>query len=362
MANIYNSFLIKEIKQELKNRKKRLSFYSIFWHRIYWGMMMLIILLGSMFLLPPFLKTMEQLISQIWNLDSDKALLPDFFGGLCGILVGFLIDAIVFQKIQDLRKYNAIVKSINTEFKDLVEKTLDKHFETTIAGSGDINKVRDDILKVLVDESFKSQNDICKKEPSTALDSYINILNGDCVDDILEHKIESLSMVGLDMGVLDVVVSDPENISLFYNLPTYLMIEEKGNILRALLILQDICQDLTECTKDEDDKTVQNNFIDNIGDIFDLLIRISDFTSTSIGCEDDIHYGFRIVCNILLHDKQIKNDKELKKELKKYCIKMIKTSPKVVYFILPRKLCDELMLPRKMKTLLNEKENVIDII
>ena len=52
--------------------------------------------------------------------------LPDFLGGMVGILVGFFLEWLIFEKIKNLSKYRTIISCLKLEF-DKILGTIKQH-------------------------------------------------------------------------------------------------------------------------------------------------------------------------------------------------------------------------------------------
>ena len=52
--------------------------------------------------------------------------LPDFLGGMVGILAGFILEWLVFEKIKNLSKYRTIISCLKIEFEKILDTLKDK--------------------------------------------------------------------------------------------------------------------------------------------------------------------------------------------------------------------------------------------
>lgn len=66
----------------------------------------------------------EQTESGQSGLGFNLEVLPDFFGSMAGILVGFILEWLIFEKIKNLSKYQTTISCLNIEFKKILQ-TLD---------------------------------------------------------------------------------------------------------------------------------------------------------------------------------------------------------------------------------------------
>ncbi len=75
-----------------------------------------------------FVVSIYALLKQVINVDnwgaiavpSSENLLPDFLGGMAGILIGFFLEWLVFEKIKHMSKYKAILASLKIEFDKIL--------------------------------------------------------------------------------------------------------------------------------------------------------------------------------------------------------------------------------------------------
>lgn len=65
----------------------------------------------------------EQTESGQSGLGFNLEVLPDFFGSMAGILVGFILEWLIFEKIKNLSKYRTIITCLKIEF-DKIEMLL----------------------------------------------------------------------------------------------------------------------------------------------------------------------------------------------------------------------------------------------
>lgn len=65
----------------------------------------------------------EQTESGQSGLGFNLGVLPDFFGSMAGILVGFILEWLIFEKIKNLSKYQTMISCLYIEF-DKIRQTL----------------------------------------------------------------------------------------------------------------------------------------------------------------------------------------------------------------------------------------------
>ena len=142
-----------------KNENKKYQYYSIGWHQFALVIWMVFIALLLIFGLSLFVGGLECVYREEWprwgyiqteeseggsessggdaqteesegesessvwlfNLD----VLPDFLGGMAGILAGFILEWLVFEKIKNLSKYKTIISCLKIEFEKDLETLRD---------------------------------------------------------------------------------------------------------------------------------------------------------------------------------------------------------------------------------------------
>ena len=117
-GNSYERDIEKISKADAAERK----FYSLFWHRVYLWTLLILISVACAFVFPLVLKWFYHLLvdNGVWGFDAEDAgLLPDFLGGLCGILIAALLDSFIISRMEHLKKYEALVNVLNEEIKSI---------------------------------------------------------------------------------------------------------------------------------------------------------------------------------------------------------------------------------------------------
>lgn len=168
--------------------------------------------------IPPIAETGQE--------DNALSVLPDFLGGLCGIIIGFLFDLLFIEKIRKISRYKFLSSSVNREFS-VILKTIANECSTE--------------FKLFLD----SVKDAAKM--GAHLPDGITIDNNGTIK-CVEHAEESQkacfkqiqSICGrwfseeqeLQRWDLDDIVTNVENDALFYRLP--FMIGLKGKMTESL--------------------------------------------------------------------------------------------------------------------------------
>lgn len=123
-----------------QNANKELRYYSITAHQLVLVSWLIIISLLLIFIFSLFIGGIERLYQEwdgMWaaevngesstsGLGFNLGVLPDFLGGMIGILVGFFLEWLIFEKIKNLSKYRTIISCLNLEFEKIKE-VLDLH-------------------------------------------------------------------------------------------------------------------------------------------------------------------------------------------------------------------------------------------
>lgn len=116
---------------------KEFRYYSITAHQIVLVIWLLIISLFLIFIFSLFIGGIERLYQEwdwMWTGEDNResgtsgvgfnlGVLPDFLGGMVGILVGFFLEWLIFEKIKNLSKYRTIISCLKIEF-DKIEMLL----------------------------------------------------------------------------------------------------------------------------------------------------------------------------------------------------------------------------------------------
>ena len=381
----------------MKQKKEgRLSYYSVWGHRIFLAICLLVVFIICIFVFPWILKLIYSFFSKIPGFFvgnsceiNELSLLPDFLGGLCGILVGVFLDATIVSRWIHLKKYTSLLGILNQEFDEI--KKLEKKWS--------VEKCLQAVKKNIYNKKFKSSYEEKKKNLTAKqiqqlkkneclikkiyeeqekegkfyeyldellinykpdfekdyVDLYDN-LKGDSTssfdcnnmnefyqkfDDYINLDINEFHP--LKLRVLPQILNS-DNISIFYNLPRYLWLEEKGNFAKKLLDIQATVEDFNY--EYEQNKVIRLLLLYN-----ELLIRINDIQSVT--GPKYVNQSFKCMFG---HLKR-KEDHEIKQELRKYDIKIsscfcfgnytykhIKIPDYLVeLFDLPKKMCLKLL-------------------
>lgn len=120
-----------------ENVNKEFRYYSITAHQIVLVIWLIIISLLLIFIFSLFIGGIERLYQEwdwMWTGEDNResgtsrvgfnlGVLPDFLGGMVGILVGFFLEWLIFEKIKNLSKYRTIITCLKIEF-DKIEMLL----------------------------------------------------------------------------------------------------------------------------------------------------------------------------------------------------------------------------------------------
>lgn len=118
--------------EELNKNYIKPKYYNILAHRIVLILWLLIVAALFIFVFSLCVGGIELLYhdkwGSLWTEDAETGklnlgVLPDFLGGMAGILVGFFLEWVIFEKIKNLSKYQAILSCLEIEFKK-IKKTL----------------------------------------------------------------------------------------------------------------------------------------------------------------------------------------------------------------------------------------------
>lgn len=120
-----------------ENVNKEFRYYSITAHQIVLVIWLIIISMLLIFIFSLFIGGIERLYQEwdgMWTCEDNResgtsgvgfnlGVLPDFLGGMVGILVGFFLEWLIFEKIKNLSKYRTIISCLKIEF-DKIEMLL----------------------------------------------------------------------------------------------------------------------------------------------------------------------------------------------------------------------------------------------
>ena len=135
------------------NENKKYQYYSIGWHQFVLMIWMVLIAVLSIFGFSLLVGLVEHIYhgwTDVWTSEGNPesgqgcgfnlGVLPDFLGGMAGILAGFFLDWLVFKKIKNLSKYKTIISCLKIEFE--------KDLETLRAMKG--NKINEIVIDDIV--------------------------------------------------------------------------------------------------------------------------------------------------------------------------------------------------------------------
>lgn len=198
-------------------KEDKIKYYRATWIQITYGIDIILVFLMCILGFPLFLKLIFCLFSEWTWIDSEIAkdvsifnLLPDFLGGLVGILVGFIIGEVFIDKIKYLSKYKALRALLIKEFQDILNGPKD-YISSEINVKRDIDtfdanfaKFKQAIVKTYLNIEY----------PSAQVDAIKP-------DEFFDDKLKSVMLdLEFQLFVLDDVVNSAENDVLFYYLPT----------------------------------------------------------------------------------------------------------------------------------------------
>ena len=125
------------IEENSKNLEYKIRSYNIWAHRIVlllWLLVIAAILIFCFSLVVGWIEYAYRGWTDVWTSEEQAGhaqsgwgfnlgVLPDFLGGMVGILVGFFLEWLIFEKIKNLSKYQTIISCLKIEF-DKIEILL----------------------------------------------------------------------------------------------------------------------------------------------------------------------------------------------------------------------------------------------
>lgn len=113
-----------------KNNEKK-NYYSVNGHRgtiIFWVIVAFIV---CCLVFPWIIAVFNWIFKQWgWSLDSQNVLnlelIPDFLGGLCGVIIGFIIEGVLISKLKILTKYAGMIQPLCEELRSIKELLFDR--------------------------------------------------------------------------------------------------------------------------------------------------------------------------------------------------------------------------------------------
>lgn len=225
------------------------------------SVIMVVVFFAFMFAFPLLLKWVYGIFAngKIWNMippvveagreDNTLSVLPDFLGGLCGIIIGFLFDIWFIEKIRKISRYKFLSSSVNREFNQVLNS---------------INNACNGKLQHLIASSEKAakENESLPKGISIVENKihYDENLSGDIriIKDFCKKQ-------EINRWDLDDIVTNVENDAIFYRLP--FMIGLKGKMTECLHVING-------CILRFNDSDDENEMVN---ELLSILINIHKF-------------------------------------------------------------------------------------
>lgn len=119
-------------KDKQNKQNEEIKHYSVFWHRAVLIAYLILIFCISTVVIPWILKLVYSLFSTWEGFSGELAagdsseylmLLPDFFGGLFGILIATLLDSIIVARLIHLKRYDALTSVLWAELDEIRSMT-----------------------------------------------------------------------------------------------------------------------------------------------------------------------------------------------------------------------------------------------
>lgn len=112
----------------IDEEKPDLHYYNVKKHQIIIWILIGVTFLVAVFGIPWVIGFVKWVFSWIplWQKDTtvegfDLGVLPDFLGGMVGILVGFLMEWLLFSQLKTLSKYKAFLLSLDLELNSIYD-------------------------------------------------------------------------------------------------------------------------------------------------------------------------------------------------------------------------------------------------
>lgn len=119
--------------------KSNLNYYNVLKHKVMLWICAVIITIGCIFGFSYAVGGIECLL-RLWGFGNieknpnqilNSGVLPDFLGGMLGIIIGFFLDWGIFEKIRNLTKYQQILSCLEVEFTTIL-KSLNLNTEVPL--------------------------------------------------------------------------------------------------------------------------------------------------------------------------------------------------------------------------------------
>ena len=205
-------------------------------------------------------------------------LLPDFLGGMAGILVGFILDFWFIDRLKTIRQYEAMLNPLDREFKK-IKKECDRRCERQEKGIKDICGFSDEKKIERIKKDFAGYNPTYKNTYLLAIKKINGIianpknLSGEKDERLLAiiKQTEPINIpedneMSQDMyyqlievfngwycydwqisrPVLDDIVSDYENSAVVSHLPRYLLGTKRYSVSDTLFDIDRKCEEYNE--------------------------------------------------------------------------------------------------------------------
>lgn len=206
--------------------KSKLRFYSILGHRIFLIVCLVLFMIIATVVGVFVTRLLFWLLTliPILKIENDVAYLSSFLGGLLGIVLGFFIDAIIISRWKRLKSYQMLLGILLNELEDVESALLS-----------------------------------------------------------LYEKRRKNGVFSISIPVLKSVVENVDNISIFYNLPRYLVFEEKGNFVREIKFI-----------KKEIDELNRNN-TEDLEKLFKRCVKLQGRIEKFRKCTDSARHREKVV-------------------------------------------------------------------
>ncbi len=199
------------------------KYYSVNIHKLYIFFKIIVVFLVCVIVIPWALNLFYQVFQNWgWKVNEkgygDLQLLPDFLGGLFGVLVGFMLEGTLIKQWQLLNRYQGMIFSLKNELDEILSEL--KGCET-IFNSGEkeyIEKLKG-FYKNDLDIDYKDNADY-----GNYFEKFTNILSKSSMtikefNDIWKDPIFNDDVPLIGCTVLGCVMSSIENRMVFYTLP-----------------------------------------------------------------------------------------------------------------------------------------------
>ena len=209
----------KQTKQSIRKDSKNF-YYSACFRQVLYIIQIIIITAICLTIIPYILLGFFHLAAcDPWFTDTvdnninGLSLLPDFLGGIMGVIIGFMIDGFFIDKIKYLSKYRALSIELNAELWNIL---------------CDPNYGKENFYEFL----FNIFNNFSKKWiTATELNHYLEE-NANVLNSLIEYYTDKK----IKVYILDDIVTSIDNDVLFIKLPTYRVIIDKKFVCKNAFI------------------------------------------------------------------------------------------------------------------------------